>query len=85
MKIIFINSHSADCVQDLTHSGFVKLLGSSNVIDVKWNKKFHVPYKKYPKNLGYTLGTLIGSYFRPKTYRDYNLAAVGASTEGILS
>lgn len=79
MKILFINSHSADYVQDLTYSGLVKLLGTSNVIDIKWNKKFHVPYKKYPKNLGYTPGTLIGSYFRAKTYHDYDLVAVGAS------
>jgi len=61
---LFINSHSADYVQDLTYSGLIKLLGVDNVIDYHWNKKYHVPYKKYPKNLGYTPGTLLGSLMR---------------------
>jgi hypothetical protein len=54
MKIIYITSRDTDYLQDLTYSGLVKLLGSSSVIDYPWNKKFHLPIKKYPKNLGYT-------------------------------
>lgn len=53
MKILYINTPSFDYVQDLTYSGLVKEFGLSNVIDYKWNKKFHIPYKKYPKNNGY--------------------------------
>ncbi|HHH72391.1 MAG TPA: glycosyltransferase family 1 protein [Sulfuricurvum sp.] len=61
MKTLFITSRAADYVQDLTYSGLVKLLGVKNVIDLPWNKKFHFPYKKYPKNLGYTAGSLFTS------------------------
>ena len=61
MKILYINSHSADYVQDLTYSGLVKLFGLKNVIDKKWNQKYHVPYKKYPKNLGYMPGSFLPS------------------------
>ena len=61
MKILFINSHSADYVQDLTYSGLVKIFGLKNVIDYKWNQKYHIPYKKYPKNLGYIPGSFLPS------------------------
>ena len=61
MKILYINSHSADYVQDLTYSGLVKIFGLKNVIDYKWNQKYHIPYKKYPKNLGYISGSFLSS------------------------
>ncbi len=62
MKILYINDSSADYVQDLTYSGLVKKFGISNVVDFKWNKKYHIPYKEYPKNLGY-MGGVITSLF----------------------
>lgn len=64
MKILYINSHSADYVQDLTYAGLVNTLGLHNVIDYRWNKKYHVPYKKYPKNLGYIGGSFLSSLAR---------------------
>ncbi len=61
MKILFITAGAADYVQDLTYSGLVKRLGKSNVVDFPWNRKFHINYKAYPKNLGYIPGTVISS------------------------
>lgn len=58
MKILFVNSGSADYVQDLTYSGLVKKFGFYNIVDYPWNKKYHVPYRKYPKNLGYVKNSL---------------------------
>ena len=78
IKVLFINSHSADYVQDLTYSGLVKLLGAGNVVDYHWNKKYHVPYKQYPKNLGYTAGTLLGSVLR-RPLKHFDAVVVGAS------
>jgi hypothetical protein len=78
MKILFINSHSADYVQDLTYSGLVKKLGKSNVVDVKWNKKFHINYKKYPKNLGFVKNSLFASLLNRFT-SSYDAVFVGAS------
>src|SRR5260221_4615698 len=54
MKILFICSSRFDYLQDLTYSGLIKLLGKKNVVDYPWNYKFHLPFKSYPKNLGYT-------------------------------
>lgn len=66
MKILYVNTPSADYVQDLTYSGLVKTFGLRNVIDYRWNKKYHIPYKKYPKNLGYTPGSFFSTYFSGK-------------------
>lgn len=78
MKILFINSLSADYVQDLTYSGLVKILGVRNVIDFKWNKKYHIPYKNYPKNLGYMSGTMLSSLFR-STVKEVDAVLIAAS------
>ena len=65
-------------MQDLTYSGLVKQLGAGNVIDFHWNKKYHVPYKKYPKNLGYTRGTLFSSLMR-RPMKHLDAVVIGAS------
>jgi hypothetical protein len=54
MKLLFINSSSTDYLQDLTFSGLVKILGPKQVVDYPWNIKYHLPVKRYPKNLGYS-------------------------------
>jgi len=53
MKILFIGTSKYDYLQDLTYSGLVKVLGKKNIIEYKYNPKYHLPTKKYPKNLGY--------------------------------
>lgn len=69
---------SADYVQDLTYSGLVKTLGKENIIEYPWNKKYHVPYKKYPKNLGYTVGTFWSSLIN-RSIENIDLVVVGSS------
>jgi len=78
MKILYINSHSADYVQDLTYSGLVKVFGLKNIIDYKWNRKYHVPYKKYPKNLGYVAGSLLPSLTR-LSVNQFDIVLVGSA------
>lgn len=52
-KVLFICSPEPDYLQDLTVSGLQKVLGPENVIDYPWNKAYHFPLRKYPRNLGY--------------------------------
>jgi len=78
MKILYVTGHSADYVQDLTYSGLVKLLGVKNVVDYPWNQKFHVPYKDYPRNLGYTKGSFFSSIFN-RSIKNIDMVVVGAS------
>lgn len=51
MKILYINSHHFDYLQDLTYSGLCKVFGKSNIYDYRWNLKFHYSYRPYPKNI----------------------------------
>jgi len=78
MKILFINSHSADYVQDLTYSGLVKIFGLKNVIDFRWNQKYHIPYKKYPKNLGYARGSFLPSLLN-RSLKNFDIVIVGSA------
>ncbi|WP_455223494.1 glycosyltransferase family protein [Kaarinaea lacus] len=78
MRILFINSHSADYVQDLTYSGLVKIFGLKNVIDYRWNQKYHVPYKKYPKNLGYVAGSFLPSLTH-RSLKRFDIVFVGSA------
>jgi len=78
MRVLYINSHSADYVQDLTYSGLVKVLGLKSVVDYHWNKKYHIHYKKYPKDLGYTKGSFFPSIFN-RNIKDVDAVILGAS------
>lgn len=78
MKILYINTSSADYVQDLTYTGLVKKFGFKNVIGYKWNKKYHLPYKKYPKNIGYVKGTFFKSIFRGTNFKDIDYVFIGS-------
>ena len=78
MKILYINSKSADYVQDLTYTGLVKTFGFNNVIDYHWNRKYHVPYRKYPKNMGYIKNSFISSFFN-RSFKDIDYVFIGSS------
>lgn len=78
MKVLFINSSSADYVQDLTYAGLIKILGKNNILDIPWNKKYHIPYKKYPKNLGYITNSLFSSLISRLSF-NFDAVFVGSS------
>ena len=76
MKILFINTPEPDYLQDLTYSGLAKLLGPGQVADHPWNPHYHLPLRRYPRNLGGT------SFSPPRIFTDfshYDLALVGAA------
>lgn len=64
MRILYFCSRHFDYQQDLIYAGLVKLLGQESVIDYPWNPKFHINFKPYPKNLGYS-GFTIPKPFAP--------------------
>lgn len=77
MKVLFIGSKSYDYMQDIVYSGLVKLLGFKNVIEYNWNIKYHLAYKKYPKNLGYFSNSIISSIHINKS--NYDLVILAAT------
>jgi hypothetical protein len=55
-KILFINSYKPDYLQDIVYQGLVQILGKKVVFDYPFNINFHVPLRKYPRNLAYNKG-----------------------------
>lgn len=77
-KILYISSGKSDYLQDLTYSGLVSLLGIDKVIEYPWNLNYHIPRKKYPRNMGYQKNTLFRSMMRLTDYSSVGLVIVGS-------
>jgi ADP-heptose:LPS heptosyltransferase len=78
MKVLFICGSGFDYVQDLTFWGLKNALGKDLVVDYRWNKKYHLPLWKYPKNIGYTAGSLFRYPIRASDIKTFDLVIVGA-------
>ncbi|MFT6335392.1 MAG: hypothetical protein ACJATI_002147 [Halioglobus sp.] len=64
-------------MQDIVYSGLVKTLGVKGVVELTWNKKYHLPYKAYPKNLGYVKNSFLKSFHITKS--NYDLVILAAT------
>ncbi len=52
MRLLFVNSHSADYLEDQLFSGLTELLGADNVIPYPVNWNYYLPRRPYPRDLG---------------------------------
>lgn len=75
MKVLFIGTSHYDYVQDLTYSGLAKLIGPKNIAEYRWNFKYHLPIKTYPKNMGYVAGSAIGAVMASRNNYDVAILA----------
>ena len=66
-------------MQDLTYAGFVRALSHKRVLDFPWNKKYHVPYKRYPKNLGYSGIASFLPAIRKLDFKSFDLIILGSA------
>lgn len=66
MRLLFLNSRSADYLEDQLFSGLTELLGHENVIPYPINRNYYLSHKPYPRNLGHcrTIGDLFGDWRR---------------------
>jgi hypothetical protein len=78
MKILYISRNKSDYLQDILYTGLVKVLGISNVIDIPWNNKFHLNFKKYPRNMGLCRNTILSSLFSRFRAKDFSLVIVAS-------
>ena len=79
MKILFVNTNTADYLQDLIYSGLRKI--SSNIRDYPLNLAYHLNIRKYPKNLGYSRANFfknLKAYF-DITPKNADMVIVGSS------
>lgn len=77
MNVLFIGSSKYDYLQDLTYNGLVKVLGPRSVIEAKTIFRYHIPLKKYPKDLGYE--KLDFSFLANGIKRKFNLVIVASA------
>lgn len=78
MKILYISRNKSDYLQDILYTGLVKVLGVSNVVDLPWNNKFHLNFKKYPRNMGLCKNTVVSSLLSRFRSKDYSLVIVAS-------
>ena len=78
MKVLYINRNKFDYLQDLVYTGLVKTLGVRNVIELPWNNKFHLNFKKYPKNIGLYKGSLFTSLFNKADIKQADVVVVAS-------
>jgi len=83
MKILYISSTRFDYLQDLTYSGLVKILGKENVVDYPWNKKFHLPIKSYPKNIGFSGFSF--PFFSKNNFNDFDFVILASAKKDGLN
>jgi len=77
MKILFVGTKKCDYLQDLTYSGLVKVLGNNSVVELNSVMSYHLPVKKYPKNLGYVAFNPLA--MRCRYWKDVDVVIVGAA------
>lgn len=82
MKILFIGTQKYDYLQDLTYSGLYKVLGPRSIIEYAPVARYHLPLKKYPKNLGYQ--TLNPFLLRHRSLKDIDCVLVAAAKPACL-
>lgn len=78
-RILFINSDEPDYLQDLTYSGLVKVLGRENVVDYPWNPHYHIKYRTYPRNLGYSPNSLFSSILSRLHSNGFDAIIIGSA------
>ena len=64
-------------MQDLTYSGMSKVLGNKSFVELNAVMRYHLPIKKYPKNLGYVSFNPLAMGRR--YWKDVDVVMVGAA------
>jgi len=78
MKILFINSRSYDYLQDISFSGLIKALGPAQLCHWPPNPKFILPFKTYPKNLGFHSASALSASWQKPDIKKFDVVMVGA-------
>ncbi|HSW37961.1 MAG TPA: glycosyltransferase [Acidobacteriota bacterium] len=63
MKILFIGSLKYDYLQDIVFSGLTKVVGRRNLHTARPHMNYLLPFKRYPRNLGYDIRSVRSARF----------------------
>jgi len=78
MKILFISSRSYDYLQDISYSGLIKIFGPSQLSHWPYNPKFILPFKIYPKNLGFHSSSFFSASWQTPGVENFDAIIIGA-------
>lgn len=84
MKLLFLNTAKVDYKQDILFAGLRKRK-DIDLYEYPFNKYYHLPLKKYPKNLGYKSEGLVRALFRPIPWKQLDAVIVGGCSPTIAA
>lgn len=79
MKLLFLGSQDVDYLQDVTFAGLCKVVGASNICVLPWNRKYFLPLKEYPRNMGYAAGNITASLLSRFFLKQFDAVIVGSA------
>lgn len=79
MKLLFLGSQDVDYLQDVTFAGLRKVLGAGNICVMPWNRKYVLPLKEYPRNMGYAPGSITASLISRFFLKQFDAVIVGSA------
>lgn len=79
MKLLFLGSQDVDYLQDVAFAGLRKVLGAGNICVMPWNRKYFLPLKEYPRNMGYAPGNITASLHSRFFLKQFDAVIVGSA------
>ncbi len=83
MNILFLNTNESDYSQDILFAGLRRRKDIS-LYEFPFNKQYHLPLKKYPRNLGYEFNGLIKSFFQTVPWSTIDVVVLAACKPKVL-
>lgn len=83
MNILFLNTNESDYSQDILFAGLRKRKDIF-LYEFPFNKHYHLPLKKYPRNLGYEFNGLIKSFFRTIPWSSIDVVVLAACKPKVM-
>lgn len=83
LNLLFLNTHSVDYSQDILYAGLRKRKDIT-LYELPFNTKYHLPLKKYPRNLGLGYGHLLKAFFQRVPWSEIDVAVIGGCNPDVL-
>jgi hypothetical protein len=82
MNILYLNTTKSDYSQDILYAGLRKRSDIS-LYEYPFNKYYHLPIKKYPRNLGYRSGGLLKALLGAVPWGTIDVVVIAGCSPGI--
>lgn len=76
MNLLFLNTNTTDYSQDILYAGLRKRT-DIHLYELPLNLRYHLPLKKYPRNLGLGYGYLLKAFFQQIPWKEIDVVVIG--------